>query len=229
MRKKKLRASGRPNLTLKQILAWADRHFRATGKWPSIEASPVHEQANVTWKSIDRALRDGGRGLPRGSSLPTLLEKHRGVRYIQHLPRLTEKQILAWADAHHRRTGRWPNARSGPITRAQGESWKNVDDDLRSGFRGLPGGSSLARLLEAERGVRNRLNAPRLTIKQILAWADSHCRQTGQWPTSESGPVLDAPEENWHAINLALYFGYRGLRGRTTVCRLAQASGKPRE
>jgi hypothetical protein len=101
-----------------------------------------------------------------------------------------------------------------------------VDDDLRSGFRGLPGRSSLARLLEAERRVRNRLNAPRLTIKQILAWAESHRRQTGKWPTSESGPVLDAPEENWHALNLALYFGYRGLHGRSSVCRLVQARVK---
>jgi hypothetical protein len=93
----------------------------------------------------------------------------------------------------------------------------------------LPRGSSLARLLEAERGVRNRLNAPRLTIKQILAWAKSHRRQTGKWPTSESGPVLDAPEENWHALNLALYFGHRGLHGRSSVCRLVQTSGKPRQ
>jgi hypothetical protein len=220
MRKKKLRASERPNLTLKQILAWADRHYHATSDRPVIDSGPVKGRPFESWKGIDKALREGFRGLPGGSSLPRLLERRRGVRYRQHLPRLTEEQILIWADGHHRRTGRWPNLNSGPIVGARGESWLNVDYDLRDGFRGLPGGSSLARLLDAERGVRNRKNAPRLTVKQILAWADSHRRQMNRWPTSESGPVLDAPEENWHAINLALYFGHRGLRGGSSLSRL---------
>jgi hypothetical protein len=216
----KTRTNDRPNLTLKQILAWADRHHRATAQWPKIDSGPLKGHRKETWKSIDRALREGSRGLAGGSSLARLLEKHRRVRYIQHLPRLSEQQILAWADRHQRRTGRWPNYRSGPITAARGESWRNVDCALRDGLRGLSGNSSLAQLLEAARGVRNRLNAPRLTVKQILAWARSHERKTGQWPTSESGPVLDAPAENWHALNLALYFGHRGLRGRSSLARL---------
>src|SRR5262245_51979584 len=217
LRKKKPRASDLPNLTLQQILAWADRHYRPTSAWPIIDSGQVKGRPNEKWKRIDRALREGSRGLPGGSSLARLLERQRGVRYRQHLPQLTEKQILAWADGHHRRTGRWPNANSGLVVEARGEVWRNVDCALRDGFRGLPGDSSLARLLEAERGVRNRMNLPRLTVKQILAWAESHRRQTEKWPTIGSGPVLDAPEENWHAINLALYFGHRGLRGGSSL------------
>jgi hypothetical protein len=223
------RAGDRPDLTLKQILAWADRHYQATGQWPAVESGPVQGCPQEKWKGIHRALREGFRGLPGGSSLARLLERQRGVRYRQRLPRLTEQQILAWADGHHRRTGRWPNLNSGPIVGARGESWLNVDKNLRGGYRGLRGRSSLARLLEAERGVRNRRSAPRLTVKQIRAWADSHRRQTGKWPTSESGSVRDAPEENWHAINLALYFGHRGLRGRSSLSQLVRAIRKQRE
>jgi hypothetical protein len=29
--------------------------------------------------------------------------------------KLTESQVLAWADAHHGRTGRWPRQRSGAV------------------------------------------------------------------------------------------------------------------
>jgi hypothetical protein len=226
MRNAKSRPGERPKLTVKQILAWADRYFRKTGAWPHIDSGPVRGNPKKSWKNLDSSLREGRHGLRGGSSLPRLLEKHRRVRYRQHLPPLTTEQILAWADAHQRRTGHWPNANSGAIIGARGECWRNVDFALRDRHRGLPGGSSLARLLEAERGVRNRLNAARLTTRQILAWADYHHRRTGEWPTIASGPVLDAPEENWHAINVALGLGYRGLRGGSSLARLLRKRGK---
>src|SRR5947209_6006369 len=71
-------------------------------------------------------------------------------------PKLTVARILAWADAWHRRTGTWPNETSGSIPDTVREKWQNIDKALRVGYRGLPGGSSLARLLAQHRGVRNR-------------------------------------------------------------------------
>ncbi len=56
-------------------------------------------------------------------------------------------RILSWTDAHHARTGRWPNYDSGPIMDAPGETWAAVQMALTLGRRGLPGGSSQARLL----------------------------------------------------------------------------------
>ena len=38
---------------------------------------------------------------------------------------------------------------------AFGDTWLHVDDALRCGIRGLPGGSSLAHLLFVHRGVRS--------------------------------------------------------------------------
>jgi hypothetical protein len=63
------------------------------------------------------------------------------------LPPLTVEQVLAWADAHHAHTGRWPTAKSGPVEGAPGETWLDVNGALIWGRRGLPRGSSLARLL----------------------------------------------------------------------------------
>jgi hypothetical protein len=68
-------------------------------------------------------------------------------------PTLTVEQVLAWADAHHARTGRRPAVRSGPVPEAPGETWVGIDLALRRGARGLPGGYSLARLLALLRGA----------------------------------------------------------------------------
>jgi hypothetical protein len=73
---------------------------------------------------------------------------------VRHKPPLTIKQVLAWADAHHARTGAWPTRQSGPVLEAPGEAWKNLDAALHHGHRGLPAGGSLARLLNRLRGAQ---------------------------------------------------------------------------
>jgi hypothetical protein len=87
-----------------------------------------------------------------------------------HRPPLTVAQILAWADSHHARTGRWPTTASGPVLGRPGERWARIDAALRRGLGGLPGGDSLARLLASRRGVRNPQGLPPLTEGVILAW-----------------------------------------------------------
>jgi hypothetical protein len=67
-------------------------------------------------------------------------------------PKLTLRQILAWADAHQARTGRWPQSNSGPVRDGLADNWRSVENTLRLGLRGLPGGSSLAQLLEERQG-----------------------------------------------------------------------------
>jgi hypothetical protein len=59
--------------------------------------------------------------------------------------------IRAWGDAHHQRMGTWPTRSSGWIAEAPGETWAAVESSLRLGNQGLPGGSSLARLLQEHR------------------------------------------------------------------------------
>src|SRR5947208_2376196 len=79
-------------------------------------------------------------------------------------PLLSVPEVLGWADAYRGRKGRWPGMASGPVRDAPlGVSWRQVDTALRLGLRGLPRGSSLARLLAQERGVRNLGDLPRLS------------------------------------------------------------------
>jgi hypothetical protein len=102
---------------------------------------------------------------------------------------------------------------------AEGENWREVDQLLRRGGRGQPGGSSLPQLLADARGARNRAAVPKLTVAQILRWARAHKRRTGRWPSVVSGPIPEAPGETWNAVNLALHQGARGLPGGSSLVR----------
>jgi hypothetical protein len=209
-----------PRLTTAQILGWVDAYYQRTGQWPKGDSGPILEAPGETWTAVAVALTKGLRGLPAGSSLAQFLAEHRGVKNRLDVAPLTEAQILVWADAHHRQTGEWPAADGGPIAEAEEETWLGIDQALRKGTRSLPGGSSLVRLLAAQRGARNRMNLPRLTEEQILQWADAYHARTGGWPRNDSGAIEEAPGETWSAVNAALDQGNRGLAGGSSLTRL---------
>lgn len=210
----------KPRLTFKQILAWADEHFRQTAEWPTAKSRRVRGTLEEHWASIDVALRIGWRGLRGGDSLARLLAQYRGVRNRKGLPSYTVSQILVWADAYHTRHGEWPNAHAGPIELVPGETWMAVSMALSKGRRGLPGDTTLARLLAQRRGVRNSGQLPKLKISDILRAADEHYRATGLWPTTDTGRVAMASGETWLAIDQALRNATRGLRGDSSLARL---------
>lgn len=160
------------------------------------ELRPIPDEPGVTWSAVNAALMNGVRGLPGGSSLPRLLARCRGVTNKRDQPKLTEEEILAWADDWHDITGKWPNGSSGPIPLAGGATWAAMDIALRTGCRGLPGGSSLGMLLFERRAITPRRPPPALTVEEILAWADQHYRRTGAWPKSTSGPIPHSAGES---------------------------------
>ncbi len=135
---------------------------------------------------------------------------------------LSEEQILAWADLYRDRTGEWPRRTSGEVTDCPGEMWSLVDGALREALRGLPGHSSLMKLLAEHRNVRNSKNLPPLTVEQVLAWADAHHARTGEWPRSGSGEILDTSGETWAGINTALSQGRRGFPVGSSLAKLLE-------
>ncbi len=142
----------KPRLTIALILAWADAFFRAHGHYPFYDSGPIAESPGDKWASVDKALREGRRGLPGGSSLTEFLNARRGIyrgktrrpKRIRESERLRLEEILAWGKAYRSRHGKWPNRNSGAIPERNGLRWSVVDSALKAGNRGLPGGSSLA-------------------------------------------------------------------------------------
>jgi len=63
-------------------------------------------------------------------------------------------QILRLADSHHQKTDQWPNRNAGDVLDAPNEKWSSIDGALKVGHRGLPGGSSLAKLLAEKRASK---------------------------------------------------------------------------
>ena len=186
-----------PPLTEELILAWADAHHCRTGEWPNRESGPIPEEPGENWQAVTSALVNGLRGLAGGSSLTQLLVEHRGIRSTGYAPPLTIPQILAWADLYRARHGRWPTDRSGPVTEAPGETWLAIRCALVEGLRGLPGGSSLSRLLAPTIESRRETDRRSISVPDILRWADAYREQHGRWPNKSSGCIDEAPGETW--------------------------------
>jgi hypothetical protein len=146
----------RGQLTIQQILKWADAHHARTGRWPGKKSGAIPGTDGEMWGSVCMALYQGWRGLPR-SSLADLLEQHRGVRNSSNLKPLSHAQILQWADEHFHRTGRWPRRESGLIPGSVGETWATIFAAMFNASRGLPDRTTLAQLLFEKRSVPSRV------------------------------------------------------------------------
>lgn len=216
------RRTARADLSIAQILQWADTFHEQTGQWPNAQSRGAHLPQSESWCGINTALKLGRRGLPGGTSLACLLQDERAVRNKQRLPRLSNDQVLEWSDAHFALTGHWPSYQSRNEGLPAGETWKAINSALCQGLRGLDGRSSLATLLQEHRNVRNKQGLPRLSTVQILEWADAHFARTGHWPTPRSGAIHEAPTpgETWARIQDAMARGLRGLPADRSLTKL---------
>jgi hypothetical protein len=209
-----------PQLREVRIVRWAKEHRKRTGRWPTASSGPIASAPEETWRGVAQALVRGQRGLTGGDTLQGLLERRAGAAPRKGSTPLCVEQILAWADAHRERTGHWPMERSGPVPEAPQETWRAVCEALRVGLRGLEAGGSLPRLLAEHRDAPPRRQPKPLIERQIIAWARAHQGRTGRWPSAASGPVADAPQETWRALDTALREGFRGLPGGSSLSRL---------
>lgn len=200
-----------PSFDFDQICKWIASHYDQTGEWPTSKSGPVLDEPSETWSAIDLSLRNGTRGLSKGSSLAKLLSDQFGVRSRKHLPQLTEFQIIEWAKQHYELTGKWPTQRSGVIPNSNGEKWHSIDQALTHGLRGLAGGTSLRKLCEDRFAIPRARNYSTLAVDQILEWANTYRERTGAWPDPKSGIIQGTTGETWGRINSALMEGARGL------------------
>lgn len=134
-----------------------------------------------------------------------------------------------WARAYRDKYGRWPSGKLADAASETGETWIALDVLLRRGGRGLPGGTSLARLLQTHCGRPMRLKSRPISVEEILQWADDLHARTGKWPTARSGQISGAPPDvrSWSSVNDGLRHGGRGLPdGSSLVLLLERERGR---
>ena len=150
-----------------------------------------------------------------------MARKSRSPRRPTAISLLTLSQILAAIKAYHRRTGEYPNARSGVAIPQMGFTWSMINTRLRrQPYAAHPEANTLARLLGTCCGVPHPKELPRLTYKRILELADKHYERTGRYPIPGDNRVLDDPRENWGTIEQSIQLGRRGLPGGWTLRQL---------
>ena len=146
-----------PDLTLKNVLEWADAHHARTGKWPLHNSGVVPECRAITWGTINRRLRQGRLGQPKGTTLSKWLRGARGS-WDGGKPMLTRQLVIRWAEQHYAKFGRWPITTSGPVLMHPDENWAAIDVALRNARRGVREPTSLSRILKEEFGERYTRN-----------------------------------------------------------------------
>ena len=214
-----------PPLTIEQILAWADAHRAATGRWPVGLSGPVAEGSEETWAVVNKALcRAAIAACPAARRWPACWRStgrcdRGGCRCGRSAPGPAPTA---------RPPAAGPMPTPAPCAASPTRTGRRSMPRLKFGRRGLPGGSSLTALFgrsldPAAQGIR-----PELTVEQVLAWADAHRAATGRWPTITSGPVAGVPGEKWVNLDAALRLGRRGLPSGTNLTRLiAEHRGAP--
>ncbi len=180
--------------------------------------------AGETWLLVAAALAHGLRGLPCSGTLARFFRERRG-RFNPADLKLSDKQIVAWADSWLARTGDWPTRDSGRVLSGGRINWRLVDLALRAGCGEKREEGSLEDFLASRRGVAR----PQLSMEKILAWADAFHKRAAQWPTEVCGPVAEARTECWSEIDSALAAGLRGLPGGSSLAGLLAEKRKVRQ
>jgi superfamily II DNA or RNA helicase len=206
-----------PRLRRGRIVALAKQHHQREGRWPTTESGAI-AGTDDTWQRINAALVQGQRGLVGGDSLARFLHRELGVVHRLASPRLSIRRVLRWLDEHKSRFADFPTIhdKRGP---APGESWMAINAALERGTRGLPGGSSLPKLLAEHRGVTRGIHRPRLKLARIVRWARDHHKVTGRWPTEGAGRIRDT-DERWDNIAQCVRLGLRGCPSGWTLKKI---------
>ena len=130
------------------------------GRWPASGPSRSRRRGargDLARRSTRRLAPTGLRGLPGGSTLrPAPRPRARAAERFKDLAPLTIPGILRWADAHHGRHGTWPKTDTGPNPGGARRDRRRRGSSRHSAraSRGLPGGTTLARLLASAAAAR---------------------------------------------------------------------------
>jgi hypothetical protein len=142
--------TNKPYLSIESINKWITEWHLREGSWPNRNSGVIPNSGGESWNAINHALINGSRGLHGGSSLAKFRNEHFDVPIQSGYKRrsmLTINEIIGWIAKWHDREGSYPNQKSGKIPESPTTCWVTINLYLVRGCCGLPGGSSLFKLI----------------------------------------------------------------------------------
>lgn len=203
-------------LTEAAIIESAREYCRNHGRLPSCQTThSVPGMPNETWSGLDAALSEGVRGLPGKSSLSKLFKNLKEELGLN----LKERAILEAGRKYYYLHFRLPNEKTkDPVPDMPHENWKALDASLRAGSKGLPGGSSLAKLFK---NIKEELGF--YYIDKILDAAKTYYKESQKFPTSTTeDPVPGMSNVTWKNLDARLRSGARCLPGNSSLSLLLE-------
>lgn len=147
---------------------------------------------------------------------------------------LSEELICSWIkkyiDKHNKKK---PTQKSGVVEFVendyQGITWLDINNCLKKGLRGLPGGITLPAFIEKKFGMKGRkVSTFRLSEELICSWIKKHIdtHDKDKKPTKRSGIIEFAEGDyyglTWGSVDSALHRGSKGLQGGTSLADLIE-------
>ena len=253
----KLKADSRTkgDLSEEEIIASA-RLFQELGEYGNTlpgahlgEGIPVPGMhPDITWSSINDAIRGGCRGFEKKSGLKEVLEPLKRELVVAGKLKadtkirgeLKREEIIASARLFQEIEefgSRLPNSNDASDIPVPGmhvdESWMAINYAIRTKKRGLKvpeeGLSELLEPLRLELIAASKLKADssvkgHLSEEQIIESVCLFFEEFGRLPNAADQEDKPVPgmhrDETWRAINQALYNGYRGLNGDSSLSKL---------
>ena len=228
--------------TVEQLKEWMEIYYEYKGKYPSnIGKKSVYKRSDKggfdvaegdDWSNIDRALERGEIvGLTEKMTLADFK-----VKFGYKSADLTVDQVKEWIEIFYEYKGKYPSQHdkevferdeNGGYRVVEEEVWQEIGTALYNGSRGLP--EIPFGEFKKKYGYENKYSE-----EKIKDWVEIFYEVKGKYPSQEDKHVYERDEEggyrvvegeSWNAINSALYKGFRGLEGGSSLAKFKQERG----
>ncbi len=197
------------------IVSAARKYYEKHGMLPNTKTKDSFlDSGDDTWISINSAIVQGLRGLPKGLSLSTILDPLKDEFGLGN--QLEESSIIQAAREFYLLHGKLPSAITKELVPGmEGETWTAINMAGQVGTRSLTKGRTLAVILaplKKELGLINEL-----TEEAVIQAARLFFITHNRLPSVDSKEPVPGIEGNtWRSINMAGTRGNRSLpKGRT--------------
>jgi superfamily II DNA or RNA helicase len=144
-----------PEIPINLIHFWIQKYLSEHKKKPTAKSGKVEfaqdQYKNISWHSVNTAMKSGKCGLKEKISLATFIEKEFSIRNPKAAKPFTEDLASYWIQQFIKKHKRKPTVNDGVIEFAEGHfkdlTWRLLNNHLHKGSRGFSSKSSLRKLV----------------------------------------------------------------------------------